>query len=309
MAFTKYTGTLTGSVGTLITALDAALVTGQGWDNSKTGTNKKAYQQAAGNQFYFRIDDNGTGTGGAKEALIRGGEDMSDVDTFTLNPFPDATQSSLTADSMVIRKSFDAGSARDYIIFADDRTCILFIKPESAGTVWSAYYFGDFYSLVAGDGFRTILIARNGENATDPSNQGLNNFSTNFGTATSVVGHYMARNYLGSGTSATCARVADPKFQGSVVWASTVIPAPNPPNGGIYISRQHISELTGGTNFYRGRLRGLWSWCHSTFPYAHGDTFSGTGDLAGRTFEFINPMFNTGVYTAVVETSDTLETN
>ena len=48
--FTKYTGNVSGQVGSLITALDAALVTGQSWTTPFTGTNKKAYRAPSGNR-------------------------------------------------------------------------------------------------------------------------------------------------------------------------------------------------------------------------------------------------------------------
>jgi hypothetical protein len=311
MQFTKYTGTVTGQVGSLITALDAILVTGQSWTKEFTGTNKAVYRAPSGNRFYLRVDDNGTGTGGAKEALIRGGEAMSDVDTFTLNPFPDATQSALTADSLVFRKSATAdATTRNYQIFADDRTVILVIKSE-ASTWWNGpWLFGDFYSVVASDGFRSCLLGRAAENTTattsDPFNAPLDNFAN---SAAGTVGHFIARSYLGVGTSIPSRRLSDAKFQG-VACMSGLVKAPNAPNGGIYLSRQHFQEHTGGVFHYRGRLRGIWGWCHDTFPYADGDTISGVGELAGKTFQLINPIAGAGsVNTIAIETSDTLETN
>src|ERR1043166_1591690 len=116
--FTKYTGNVSGQVGSLITALDAALVTGQSWTTPFTGTNKKAYRAPSGNRLYLRVQDDAPVT--AKEARITGYETMSDVDTGT-NPFPTAAQNaaSNSVACMIARKSFSADSTnRAYQIFA-----------------------------------------------------------------------------------------------------------------------------------------------------------------------------------------------
>ena len=63
-----------------------------GWTKPFVGTNKAAFKQGTGaNDFYVRILDDGSGTGGAKEALARGFETMSDVDTGT-GDFPTVAQ-------------------------------------------------------------------------------------------------------------------------------------------------------------------------------------------------------------------------
>lgn len=310
--FTKYTGTIAATAGQLITALDAALVTGQGWDNTFTGggANKKIYRPLAGNRYYFRVDDGGTGTGGAKEALIRGAETWTDIDTPNLNPFPSDAQSALTAHSLIVRKGVD-GTPRNYIIYADDRTAIMFIKSEATTWYQGPIYFGDFYSFNSTpDSYRTCLLARASENsasgAIEPFGAAL---IANISAFSATPGHFMARNYLGTGTSATAMRMSDPKFQG-LQPIQGYLTVPNGPNGGVYLSRQHIIESTSAITQYRGRLRGVWAWCHLTATFADGDTFSGLGELAGKTFAFINPFVNAATSNAIcIETSNTLETN
>lgn len=315
MSYTRYTGTLTGANGTLITALDTALVTGQGWDNSFAGggANKKIYRPAGGNQFYFRVDDGGTGTGGAKEALIRGAETWTDIDTPNLNPFPSAAQSALTANSLVIRKSATTdGTTHAYIIYADNRTAIIFIKAEL--TTWYAgpYYFGDFYSLnTAADGYRTCLLARAAENTAAITNDplGTGNLSGSISAYAATTGHFMARSYLGVGTSATAMRQSDGKLQGNAPLQG-YLTVPNGPDGGLYVTRQHLFEQTSAITQYRGRLRGMWAWCHLTMPYADADTFSGVNELAGKTYQIVGPISSAAAVNHwCIETSNTLETN
>ena len=313
MAFTKYSGNLTGQVGSLTTALDAALVTGQGWTITFTATNKRVYRPAAGNQFYFRLDDTGAGTGGATEALIRGAESWSDIDTPNVNPFPSNAQSAVTAYSLVFRKSATADATnRPYIIYADDRTAILFVKSEAGTYYMGPWYFGDVYSLVSGDLYRTVLIARLVQNFagidwepfSEPS------LGKNFGDSTTgSYGCFIARNYLGVGTSYPVRHYSDYKMQSGNSFQG-YLTAPNPSNGGIYLSRQHFTEYDSPSHVYRFRLRGIWSWCHNSQPYADGDTLSGAGELAGKSFQIVTPIEVAGsVNTIVVETSNTLETN
>src|SRR5574337_1914064 len=83
---------LTGQAGSLITVLDACLISGYGskspagWAKPYSGTNLAAYRAATGNRFYFRVDDSGT-----VEARISGYETMSDVNTGT-GQFPTTAQ-------------------------------------------------------------------------------------------------------------------------------------------------------------------------------------------------------------------------
>src|SRR5574337_1555206 len=99
---------LTGQAGSLITVLDACLISGYGskspagWVKPYSGTNLAAYRAATGNQFYFRVDDSGT-----VEARISGYETMSDVNTGT-GQFP------TTAD----RKSTRLNSSHHSISYA-----------------------------------------------------------------------------------------------------------------------------------------------------------------------------------------------
>src|SRR5574342_915592 len=128
---------LTGQVGSLISLLDACLVTGYGvkpgagWSKPYTGTNKAAFQNGFGSvQMLLRVDDNGPVT--AREARITGYETMSDVDT-GVNPFPTAAQGVGGIAMLVARKSATAdATGRDWIIVADERTMYAFVQTGDA---------------------------------------------------------------------------------------------------------------------------------------------------------------------------------
>jgi len=302
MAFTKYTGNITGQNGSLITALDAALVAGEGWSKAYGDANNGAYVQAAGNGFYLRVEDDGPGAGGAKEARIVGYESMSDIDTGT-NPFPSVAQ---FANGLFARKSVSADATnRAYKIFADDRTCYVFISTGDTAGEYTAFAFGDFYSLQAADGYRTFIVGRITENSGTDAGDRLDVITSAASPrTTATTGHFVARTYTGLGTSITVGKLGDAQKSASAILAGSIT-YPNTPDGGAYFSQLHLWESA--ADVYRGRLRGLWQWMHPKAALTDGDTISGTGTLTGKTIEFVVSSKNSGVY--AMETSDTLETN
>lgn len=306
MAFTRYTGNVTGQVGSVITALDAALVSGKGWSKAYSGTNKAIYRQAAGNQLYLRVNDNGAGTGGAKEALVKGCESASDVDTVT-NPFPTASQITLTENSLTFRKSASVDATnRPYVLYADDRTFIFAIKSESNDYYMGPWYFGDIYSLAANDGWRTMLIAKPVENGSSGEYFGV---IDSLLTDSALPGHFIARSYLGGPTAVPTGRLNGYRLHETNPMRGMTL-GPNPADGGIYFTRNWITEYTASQWVLRGRLRGIWCHAHSNFPYVDGDTVSSIANLPGKTFQFVGPMWQANSLNYLcIETSNTLETN
>lgn len=175
---TYYTGTIDGTAGSLITVLDAILVTGEGWTKTYSGTNKAVYTQASGNGFCLRVRDDASGTGGGREALVRGGESATDVDTL-VDPFPNTTQ--VTDANCNWRKSNTADStARTYYAVADDRTFHLLILFDGT-TARDMYSFGDTERYYSGDGYNTFITNRT------LNNQNNNGTCTAF-TTTGITG-------------------------------------------------------------------------------------------------------------------------
>lgn len=159
---TYYTGTITGQAGTLITVLDAILVTGEGWTKTYSGTNKAVYTQASGNGFCFRVLDDGSGAGGAAEAEVRGGESASDVDTL-VDPFPTVAQ--VTNANCTWRKSNTTdGTTRDYHAVADGRSLVLLIYFGGVSTAAEIYFFCDTEPHYTGDGYNTFIAVRHVSN-------------------------------------------------------------------------------------------------------------------------------------------------
>lgn len=296
--------TLSGTAGDLVNLLDKCLCTGYGskaaagWTKPYTGTNKAVFRAGGGNQFYLDVDDSAPVT--AKEARVRGYETMSAVATGT-GPFPTVAQ---FTNGLFVRKSTTAdATTRSWILVADDRTFYLFVQTGDSAGVYLSFAFGDFYSVLAGDGYRTILIARVTENSATVT-QSVEAMAAVSSTLTNVViGHYVARSYLGTGGSLQVAKCQSSEGSNAGAFGIGNIPYPNGPDQSIQLSPAKIGESYN----YRGNLRGLWCWNHVVSGVADGDTFNGAGDFAGRTFMIIKSTGAAGVF--VVETSSTWDTS
>lgn len=160
-------GNLTGQVGSAVAILDTELVAA-GWTIAFTATNKRAYRNSTvdGTGCYLRIDDTGSGTGGAREFSGEVFATMTNVDTGT-----DGT------GALWVRKSslLDA-TARNWLIAADNQTVHFYVWAcgDAAGhavanTLFSA---GDADCPVDPDNaFRYYCIGRSVQNSTSGGNQ------------------------------------------------------------------------------------------------------------------------------------------
>lgn len=294
--------TLSGTVGDLINLLDKCLVTGYGsksaagWTKPYTGTNAAVFRQGGGNQFYLDVNDNAPAT--AKEARVRGYETMSAVSTGT-GLFPTVAQ---VTNGLTIRKSTTAdATTRSWILIADDRTFYLGILAADSANVYWLFSFGDFYSTLSGDSYRTLIMGRQLDNSgNDDAVMTMSSSPT--GTQT---GHYIARNSIGTGTSIAFGKVGEYILGGNSTTFSGTLPYPNPTDGGLYLSPIRIVD-TGSSpaNAMRGFMRGLYQPLHAISAFTDRDTFSGTGPYAGKTFIVLKAagFFSSGVY--IIETSD-----
>lgn len=285
------------------------------WLEAFTGTNQKAYRPNTGNRLYLNVNDNGPGAGGAKEARVVGYETMSAVGTGT-NLFPTATQA---ANGLFARKSASAdGTTRSWIVVADHRTFYMFVLTTDISNTYFGWGFGEVYSIVSGsDSWNTMIVARSTENSAVGTVENLDIINTSSsGINTDMLGHYIARRAAGTGGSMPSAKIGDASLTGSSGTRVGMIgnmPYTNPADGGLYISPVRWVDTNGGSgNGIRGRIRGFWHFMHALGNVADGDTFSGAGDLAGKTFLVIKGGPGNGAALAsvyIIETSDTLETN
>lgn len=327
--FTKYYSSdagapsLDGTAGTLIAVLDAILVTGYGaksaagWSHPvATAGNIATYQQAAGSGFTLLVNDNGPNvTSTTKEAWLVGWESCATVGAPVgtgSGQFPLPAQL-LTTGHMVCRKSNTAdGTVRQWKAFADDRTIFFFAASGDTAGVYFGFFFGDVFSMAGGgDTSRCILYGSGTENSALASSM---KFDTHFqmsivpGAAGNFA--YMARTYSGAGSSIQTKFAADmSKSAASGGTSGTAlagtVQTPNGPDNSYYLSPIWVAEESG--TIVRGRMRGLYEICHALAGFADGNTFSGAGDFAGKSFEVVLKGINNGFW--AIETSNTLETN
>lgn len=307
---------LTGQVGSLTALLDAILVNGYGskaaagWTIAYTATNKRDYKQGTGsNGYYLDVDDSGPGGGGAREARMRGYEAMTALATGT-QPFPTTSQSSFAT---ICRKSTTADStARPWYLIADATCFYLFVDTgDLTNPAYSlTFAFGDFFSYKSGDTYNSIIIGRSSENTNANSADSL---AAVFGgnqsfMSNTLSGHYVDRMWTGVGGSIACGKFSSILCTNvnysPVGSANSMCSYPNGPDGALELAPIWICH----NGSVRGYLKGLWAPCHYQ-PCGHGDTFTGTGNMAGKSFLALNV---TGSYYGgnstgqiVVETSNT----
>lgn len=196
---------LTGQNDALCALLHACLVTGYGaqtaagWTRQYDAANKSVFQMAAAGgrlQASFRVlDDGSLATVAAREAVIRGYESMSDVDT-GVDPFPLTSQR--TDVNCVIRKSSTAdATARPWKMVATERFFILCVEFQTA--VWGKTFFGelDYSDTYESDNYCVVCAPRAVGNSSAFNDAFSNGISSSAGTG-SAAGLYLARNRGGT---------------------------------------------------------------------------------------------------------------
>lgn len=312
---------LTGASGSLVALLHAVLVagygsgaqaSGAGWTSAYTATNKEAYRNSAtdGTGFYLNVDDTDVGT--TREGFVVGFETMSAISTGT-GQFPTSAQINLAlsapAGALVCRKSATQdGTARPWTIIADNTFFALFVETGdyASPTMAMPFMFGDFFSYKASDPYRCMIIARNITNSNSFNNEGFSalhsNSASSFLTQT-MIGHYIARSWTGLGSSVGFGKHVDHgklgQFGANASLSGTntlsgnttfpmigsnpanpgAFPFPNAVDGGMLLSPIWLHH----NGAVRGYLKGLWAPLHDR-PLNHNDTYSGTGNMSGKSF-------------------------
>jgi hypothetical protein len=321
MAWTLTSGTVTGQAGSLITLLDLELVTNRGWTKEFTDTNKAVYRNSANAEarVYFRVQDAGT-----TEANVRGYYGMTDVDTGT-NPFPNTTQISGAIGGVYVRKSSSAdATARPYIAAGDDRTLVLFIAPESgAASSYHTYYFGDGDSYIAGDAQFAVCAGRTNTGSGShlsclpcPVSVGADGaLNGSVGNNLTVSPDYNYGVWMGGTAGVPGSQAFNILSPGGVYgWVSTnsggyagaiggAFDYPTPGGQLLLAELEAFYGSVARAAKLRGRLRGIWYVKHPATSFGNGDTVSGTGELAGKSFQIIKSVVCTATVTVFGTTS------
>jgi hypothetical protein len=307
---------LNGITGSLLALWDAVLVTGYGtkpgagWAKPfANSASVGAYQLSTGScGLYYYLLDNGPGVGVGKEGRLTGWDIITSVFNGIVtgsNQWPTATQLAIGNGAVVVRKSAAASAVtRNWIIFADSRSCYTYIATGDTAGVYSGIMMGELYSYKTSglDNYRAMIIGRSTEDSSTTNYERLDNI-TLYGTVTP--GHFISRNFSGYGSGMTCGKGGDYRKGNSTGYLNGVVPFPNPCDGAIYLARCPIHDNLNYTT--RGHLRGFWHFCHPIASVSDLQQFSGSGALAGRIFMIVKQSGYGGLY--CMETSNTVETN
>lgn len=279
----------TGQPGSMISVLDYCLTDstyGIGWTKVYTGTNLAAYRQPSGtNQFYLYVDDSA-----GQNAVLRGYESMTSISAGT-GAFPTTAQ---TSSGRYFYKSITGDSTQRGWYFISNGKIFYLIGLTGSSSYDGGLVFGDFISYKASDVYGTVLIANSGANANS-SGIALYALASNMTTANSA---FIARSYTQIGSSMHANHFSDIVRSSSAGMGANGYPYPDPVSGGLILAPVYINEPSVGS--VRGVLPGIWDPMHNK-PFATGDTFTGTNELNGKTFE-VSSLAGGQV---VFETSDT----
>lgn len=307
---------LDSSLGSLCAVLDACLVNGYGakaaagWAIAFTGANKRAYRPPTGAlRGYLRVQDDAPRPApfnNGNEARVFCFEAMTNIDTGT-GRYP-ATTSAFG----VIQKSSGIGIYSPWIVIADDRTVYMFVKSGDFGAGWASFMAGEYYSIkTGGDPYNGLIICNVTETLVatpiqSPANENLQKLTA---LTAATAGHYTPRAPNQVGPLTTTYTVGKHGHPGhSAASLAGILEYPHPTDGNsVWLSQVWLHDAI-PTPTIRGRMRGFWHCLHPVASLKHGDTWSGTGSLAGKTFMAIGPTPSfDGMF--VMETSDTWETN
>ncbi len=314
--------TMSKSVGQWITILDAILVNGYGaksaagWTKSYSGTNKAVYRAGGGSQSYLRIDDSGQANYATD---VAGSAGASDVDTIT-GRFP------LVGTTLVWDKSANAR----WICVANDKAFYFFVGADPGwntsatfnhDTAFHGLFFGDIAALGGtSDTGRALLGASAGSLNSSSSTGNL------AGAPAGVEVLAQASAYSLPSTQAYMAmdgalKTAAPRVRlevPGIVTNTSIFHAQTSAQFGQDFRRLEVMSFVGGRSDQvetRGFMPGLYLPKNLTaFTGKLGQTWSGAGASAGKTFEMI-PTISVNVSAShwsaanlmplIVETSDT----
>ena len=300
--------TLTKSAGSFIAVLDACLRTGYGskagagWTKPYTGTNTAVFRQGTGGQNRCVRIVNGAVdlSHNFAAAWARGYESMTAVSTGT-GPFPTAAQANSNGVYNAYIHVNEPGST-DWIVRANsnwfDIVTDLAPTTESPWNTSSYLAFGEFQSLKSGDTYSQYLY---GGFPNGPGNAAYLGGSAPFNL-------FIARRDTGAAGSILA--TALPMFPGECSYLgyynSTLFPSgggsmANRASSTTFMHRHFIMD----SGVVRGILPGLWGIPAGVVEIGRNTTFSGSGDLAGRTFWTTGYL--AGLAPIILEVSNTLD--
>jgi hypothetical protein len=306
---------LNNVAGSLIAVLDACLVSGYGakaaagWTKpfflSTTGA---VYRQGTGsNGFYLNIDDTQPNC-----ARARGFEVATAYNTGT-GLFP---TDALQAGGAYFHKTNNVAGSQTWVVVATTKMLYFFTSydanPTHVNGSW--FLFGDFLTEKPGDTFNTLLMGATGVSQTTTASNAPSTTAAPYYSFVShtLPGHWLPRTYTGLGSCVAASKHINFSRLGystNGTWLNSYaytngnsdlnsgLIYPSPASGGMYLSPIWAHEPL----VVRGRLPGIYVLQTFSTKPAQLDTYTGTGDMVGKTFICVN-IWGSQFH---IETSDT----
>lgn len=280
----------------------------KGWTLLFSGANKAVFRTVDGFAC-LRVVHDGTGAGGFREAIVRGAESATGVDTL-VDAFPTVAE---VADSACVWRASDSldATARTWELVADENWFILSVQYGTATA--DMYVFGRYSPSRSANSWPYIISTRNQSNTTNESLGACGMAVAVYGgTATKV---WAMRTVDGVAKAPRAAFVTESATSTS----STGFPGlagPQIPNndGLIFMSPPQLwvngnAGTTLGNPQSAGFFPNLWSPLHNFATAAGrnafwGDTFNAAGYAVGSAFVLRGVRSDTGGKW-IVETTDT----
>ncbi|TXH82360.1 MAG: hypothetical protein E6Q74_05260 [Pseudoxanthomonas sp.] len=279
--------TATGTITTKVSPL--------GWTREFNATNIEVFRSpnVAGSRHYLQVDDTGT-----TDARVRAYETMTGINTGT-NEFPTDVQ--ISGGGYWPKSQQADATAVHWALVGDDRT--FYLMHRLAFNVYASLgyanfmAFGDFESLVPGDGYSSFLVcAPQAFFSQGPVQIGyadINTVLANGNTTDATQNLFLSRAYTGLGVSTRAQRrMLFPNVAGAVSgWSSgqlTGLQYPNGADSSLMVTKVAITEPSART--LRGYFRGQYVTPQAIGPsvFATGESVSAVAGLSGRTLRAFN---------------------
>lgn len=252
----------------------------KGWTKSFSGTNKAVYR-TVDTVGFLRVVHDGSVTGGFREALVRGGEGATDVDTL-VDPFP--TVADIADNACVWRTSATLDTtARFWELIADDNWFILSVQFDAAAA--DTYMFGRYSPSRSANSW-PYLISTRGQANVNTDGQAANLYQGAAG-AFNTARLFAMRTPNGVAKSPRAALITESGSSTTNFTAPGQIGPPIPnADGLIFMSPPQVwvNGNTGGTASdpqSAGFFPNIWSPLHNFSSAGRaafwGDTFNAAG--------------------------------
>lgn len=305
---TTFTYDVVGSPSTPATGTITSKRAPGGFTKAFAGTNKAVYRSndLSSRRHYFRILDDGTTAGGAREARLWGYVTMADVDTGT-DMYPTTGQ---YPNGFFCQKSDAANSnGRHWVLITDGKTVYHFAYIGSdatsgditaPGSNMSAFGFGDAIEFKPGDAYLSWVTGNAAANQLSGAQySGLFNSVSSFsmgspGTSNAMI--ITSRDF----TAVAGARPAQMFATGlnTSMGVITNISYPHVIDNGFYMAPALL--IQGSPSLIRGRMPGIFEPLHSTcFP--NTQIIENVQGYTGRKFMMLWGKHSSGIGAIVVD--------